>query len=294
MSRRVLVVGAGGMLGRDIVPACIARGHEVFAAARSDLDVTDARACDDLIADIRPDMVINCAAYTDVDGAETDEEKAMDVNKTGAAFVAMAAARVDAAVMYISTDYVFDGRLRRPYVEADEPAPLNVYGQSKWAGEVAVATANSRHMIVRTSSLFGLGGRNFIETMLRLADEQPEVAVVSDQVSAPTSTLHLAKAVAELADSDRWGVHHVAAAGECSWFEFAQEIFDQAGLDTRVMAVRSSEYGRPAKRPAYSVLRSASPQTPKLPHWREGLATYLDARERRISFDRQARQADAL
>lgn len=294
MSRRILVLGAGGMLGRDVVPACIARGHEVFAATRADLDVTSAQACDEIIEDVRPAIVINCAAYTDVDGAEIDTEKAMDVNKTGAAFVAMAAERVGAAVMYISTDYVFDGKLRRPYVEADEPAPINVYGQSKWAGEVAVATANSRHMIVRTSSLFGLGGKNFIETMLRLGSEQPEVAVVSDQVSAPTFTIHLAKAIAELADGERWGVHHVAASGQCSWFEFAQEIFDQTGTDTRVMAVRSSEFGRRAERPAYSVLSSGSRETPRLPDWHDGLAAYLDARERRISFNRKARQADAL
>jgi dTDP-4-dehydrorhamnose reductase len=276
---RVLVTGAGGMLGRDVIEAFSARGHEPIPLDRSDLDVTDGPQVDATVARLEPDVIVNCAAYTDVDGAEAHEREAMAVNDTGAGLLAVAAGTVGAKILYPSTDYVFDGHKGRPYYESDMPHPLSAYGRTKLAGETSVAVANSRHFVIRTSWLFGVAGKNFVETMLRLGEEQPEVLVVSDQVGSPTYTPHLARAMALLAESEEYGVHHVTASGSCSWFEFAQEIFDQAGLGTRVMAARTSMLDRPAPRPAYSVLESERRRPVVLPHWREALAEYMVERE---------------
>jgi len=275
---RVAIAGAGGMLGQDLVEACVGRGQEVFALSRAALDVTDEVACEDVMAHLHPDAVVNCAAWTDVDGAEADEAGAMAVNEIGAGNVAAAAGRHGARVVYVSSDYVFDGSKRAPYVESDLPAPLSAYGRSKAAGETATAFANDRHMVVRSSWLFGTRGSNFVETMLRLAREQPEVVVVSDQVGAPTYTRHLAAALAELIETDQYGIHHVAAAGQCSWFDYAQEIFDIEDIECRVMAGTTELLGRPASRPAYSVLGSERHGAPVLPEWRDGLRQYLRER----------------
>jgi dTDP-4-dehydrorhamnose reductase len=267
------------MLGRAVVESCLERGHQVAALTREDLDITDAVDVDYALTHYRPAVAINCAAWTDVDGAEADEAGAMRINDYGAAVVAGAAATAGGAkVLYPSSDYVFDGSQRRPYLESDLPAPLSAYGRSKLAGETSVAVANPRHLIVRTSWLFGHGGQNFVETMLRVGAQQPEVLVVSDQVGSPTHVRHLAPALVELAEGERFGIHHVAASGRCSWFEFAQEIFDQEGMETRVMAATTEMLGRPAPRPAYSVLASEHPDAIRLPPWRQGLTEYLAER----------------
>lgn len=276
---KVLVAGARGMLGQDVCDACVERGHEVYACGRAELDVTDPRMCEEVLDEVRPDAVINCAAYTDVDGAEADEAAAMLVNDTGAALLAGAAAKHGAKVLYVSSDYVFDGEKRRPYVESDLTGAISAYGRSKQAGETSVAVSNSRHMIVRSSWLYGARGHNFVETMLRLAGEQPEVVVVSDQVGTPTYTRHLAPALAGLAESDEYGIHHIAASGQCSWFDFAQEIFDQARVECRVMAGTTELLARPAPRPRFSVLGSERPDAPVLPDWRQGLREYLSERK---------------
>jgi dTDP-4-dehydrorhamnose reductase len=280
---RVVVTGAGGMLGSDAVEAIAARGHAVFGLAHSELDITDAAAVEDAIAQLRPAVVVNCAAWTDVDGAESDERAAMLVNDEAAAMVSGAAAAHGAKILHVSSDYVFDGDKGTPYVESDLPAAISAYGRSKQAGETSVAIANPSHFVVRSSWLFGAAGGNFVETMLRIAGEQPEVLVVSDQVGTPTYTPHLAQALARLAESDDFGVHHVAAAGQCSWFEFAQEIFDQAGVECRVMAGTTAMLGRPAPRPPYSVLGSERADPIRLPEWRQGLAEYLAARPARAA-----------
>ena len=275
MSLRVAITGAHGMLGQDLVDACVARGHETFALGRAELDVTDAAICEEAIAEIEPDVVVNCAAWTDVDGAEADEAGAMLVNDTGAAQLASACERHGARIVHVSSDYVFDGAKGRPYVESDMPEAISAYGRSKQAGETSVAVSNPRHLIVRSSWLYGARGHNFVETMLRLCREQPEVVVVSDQVGCPTYTRHLAPVLAELAEGDERGILHVAASGSCSWFDFAQEIFDQMGSECRVMATTTEEIGRPAPRPRYSVLGSERTEAPGLPDWREGLREYL-------------------
>jgi dTDP-4-dehydrorhamnose reductase len=276
-----MVTGAGGMLGQDAVEAIARRRHAVYDLTRAELDVTDTAAVEDAIDEIRPDVVVNCAAWTDVDGAEANEAAAMRVNDSAAGMVAAAAGAHGAAVVYISSDYVFDGTKGTPYVESDLPAALSAYGRSKQGGETATAIANPRHFIVRSSWLFGHGGPNFVETMLRAATEQPEVIVVSDQVASPTYTPHLAEALALLLETDEYGIHHIASAGSCSWFDFAQEIFDQAGVECRVMAGTTEMLGRPARRPRLSLLVSERPDPIMLPDWHEGLAEYLATREAR-------------
>jgi dTDP-4-dehydrorhamnose reductase len=277
------------MLGQDLVPALAEAGWSVIGLSRGELDITDAAAVEDAIDEIRPDVVFNCAAWTDVDGAESAERDAMRVNDTAAGIVAATAAAYDAAVLYVSSDYVFDGQKGSAYVESDLPAAISAYGRSKQAGETSTQIANPRHFIVRSSWLFGIGGPNFVETMLRVGAEQPEVIVVSDQVASPTYTPHLAAALAELAETTDYGIHHRAGAGHCSWFDYAQEIFDQAGMETRVMAGTTEMLGRPAPRPALSLLASERPDAVTLPDWRDALSEYLTARTSRDTLGRTAR-----
>lgn len=269
---KLYVTGASGMLGRSVVAAGERAGHEVTALSRAELDVTDPEA---VAAGLRgADAAINCAAFTDVDACETEEERATLVNGDGAGHVAAAAP----VVVQVSTDYVFDGASRRPYVESDAVAPQSAYGRSKLAGERAVAGANERHFIVRTSWLFGAGGKNFVDTMLTAGPERGELKVVDDQVGCPTYVGHLGGALVELAATEAYGIHHIAGAGACSWYEFAREIFRRAELDVAVEPCTSAEFPRPAKRPAYSVLGSERPDAMHLPDWRAGLAAYLAER----------------
>jgi dTDP-4-dehydrorhamnose reductase len=277
------------MLGQDLDAALAERGWSVVGLSRAELDVTDAAAVEDAIDEVRPDVVFNCAAWTDVDGAETAERDAMRVNDTAAGIISATAAAYDAAVLYVSSDYVFDGDKGSAYVESDLPAAISAYGRSKQAGETSTQIANPRHFIVRSSWLFGVGGPNFVETMLRVGAEQSEVIVVSDQVASPTYTQHLGHALAELGETNEYGIHHIAGGGSCSWFDYAQEIFDQAGLETRVMAGSTEMLGRPAPRPALSLLASERPDPITLPDWRHGLSEYLAARTSRDALGRSAR-----
>jgi dTDP-4-dehydrorhamnose reductase len=192
--------------------------------------------------------------------------------------VAAEAAGVDAAVVQVSTDYVFDGTSRRPYVESDRTNPVQAYGRSKLAGEIEVAAANERHFTVRSSWLFGAGGGNFVETMLKLAGELDQIVVVRDQIGAPTYTGHLADALVRLLDGEAYGVHHLAGSDQCSWYEFAVEIFRQSGVQTRVLSCTTEEFPRPATRPAYSVLGTERDYPIVLPDWQEGLGSYLRER----------------
>jgi dTDP-4-dehydrorhamnose reductase len=232
---------------------------EADARTRAELDVTQPFA-------VETDLVLHGAAWTDVDGAEADPAGAELVNVDGTRNVAA----LDAPVVYYSTDYVFDGSKREPYVESDEPRPLSVYGRTKLEGEREVLEG----WIVRSSWLFGWTGTNFVRTMLRLGEERDEVSVVADQTGSPTYVGHLAEATRELIELPQ-GVWHVAAEGECTWAEFARAIFEEAGLDCRVHEITTEELGRPAPRPAYSVLRSEREGAPRLPHWREGLRACL-------------------
>jgi dTDP-4-dehydrorhamnose reductase len=276
---KVLVTGAGGMLGRDVVLAAGNAGHDVIGFGHAELDIADVATIGKKFDLERPDIVINCAAWTDVDGAEEAEEAAFAVNGAGAGNVAAAAAKVNASVVYISSDYVFDGAKGAPYVETDQPAPLSAYGRTKLAGEEATAAANKRHFIVRSSWLFGIGGGNFVETMLRLAADHGEVLVVRDQVGSPTYTWHLAYGLIRLIEGIEFGIHHMAAAGHCSWYDFAREIFEQAKVECKVLSGTTEMMGRPAPRPAFSALTSQRRHAIELPTWQDGLAGYLAQRQ---------------
>src|SRR5215207_1295743 len=280
---KLLVTGAAGMLGRDVMLAAGNAGHDVVGYGRAELDVTDAAALAKKLDLERPDMVINCAAWTDVDGAEESEQAAFAVNGTGAGNVAAAAAQVGASVVYVSSDYVFDGAKGAPYVESDQPAPLSAYGRTKLAGEEATVAANKRHFVVRSAWLFGIGGNNFVETMLRLSASQNEVLVVHDQVGSPTYTWHLAYGIVRLIEGLEYGIHHMAAAGQCSWYEFAREIFEQAKVECRVLSITSEEFGAAAPRPPFSALVSQREHAIRLPSWQDGLAGYLAQRQAEAS-----------
>ncbi|HEX6585987.1 MAG TPA: dTDP-4-dehydrorhamnose reductase [Solirubrobacterales bacterium] len=274
---KVLVTGAEGMLGHDVVRVAEDIRHQVVAVGHDDLDVTDPARVDRLITRERPGAVINCAGWTNVDGAEEFEREASVVNAQGAGFVADAANKVDAKVVYVSTDYVFDGT-DGPYGESDDANPINAYGRTKLAGERATALVNARSFIVRSSWLFGPHGGNFVETMLRLGQDGGPVVVVHDQVGCPTYTGHLAVGLLRLIDTAAYGIHHMSGEGSCSWYEFALEIFRQAEVVTRVMASTSDMMERPAKRPANSVLISRRSAPIELPPWQRGLSDYLARR----------------
>ncbi len=276
---RILVSGAAGMLAREVIDAASRRGHHVDALDRAELDITDPVSIDEAMEDFRPEAVVNCAAWSDVEGAEDDERGAMAINDTGAALLAAGAGRIGASILYPSSDYVFDGTKYSPYLEDDMPNPISAYGRSKLGGEVSVAAANSCHFIVRSSWLFGVGGKNFVETMLRIGSQQPEVLVVSDQRGSPTSCVDLADGMIRLVETDHYGIHHMRGGGDCTWFDFAVEIFDQAGMDTRVMSATTDMMGFKANRPAYSVLGHGRDDAIELPPWQESLRRYLADRE---------------
>src|SRR5262249_29182825 len=269
-SMKLLITGANGMLGWDVSRVAESQSHEVLALGHDDLDITDPARVGRGITRERPGAVINCAGWTKVDGAEENEHDASLVNAQGAGFVAEAAAAVNAKVLYVSTDYVFDGT-NGPYGESDEPDPINVYGRTKLAGERATSLVNKRSFIVRTSWVFGPHGANFVETMHRLGQGGGPVVVVHDQVGCPTYTGHLAVGLLRLIDGSGYGIHHMAGEGSCSWYEFAMEIFRQAEVITRVMATTTDMMERSAKRPANSVLISRRSAPITLPPWQRGL-----------------------
>ncbi len=264
-SRRVLITGAGGQLGHALRQAFAT--DDVLALTHADWDV--AQPAGSSLARRELDLVLHTAAWTDVDGAEADPQGAAAVNIGGTAH----AAALRTPLVTYSSDYVFDGRKRSPYVESDGPNPQSAYGRTKLHGEAA---AGHGAWVIRTSWLFGSTGHNFLRTMLRLGAERDEVAVVDDQRGCPTFVGHLAQATRALVDGDLpTGLWHLAADGDCTWADFAEAIFEESGLDRRVRRISSAELERPAPRPAYSVLRSERCGAPQLPHWREGLRACL-------------------
>jgi dTDP-4-dehydrorhamnose reductase len=252
--RRVLVTGAGGMLGAEVVRT-LSGTADVTAVDVGDFDITDEAATRTAVRAAAPDVVVNCAAYTDVDGAERERDKAFAVNARGAGNVARAAAAAGACLLHVSTDYVFDGSKGRPYVESDEPRPLGAYGESKLAGEREVMAAGGTPLIARTAWLYGRHGRNFVESILDLAARGGPLRVVDDQVGPPTSARDLSVIIAELIPTGATGVVHATNSGSCSWYRFACEILEVAGIrGVEILPIRSEEFPRPAARPAYSVL----------------------------------------
>jgi dTDP-4-dehydrorhamnose reductase len=270
---RWAVTGAGGMLGADLVEVLESSGHEVIALTRADLDVRDPEACMRELGGV--DTVINAAAWTDVDGAEEDEALAFEVNAVGAANVARACSAHSAALVQVSTDYVFDGRSRSPYRVDATMAPINAYGRTKAAAEWAVRANCERTYIVRTAWLFGAHGSSFVATMLNLSSEQEVVQVVADQRGQPTWTVDLARLLRDLIDSGASpGVYHGTSAGDCSWFDLAQKVFSLKGSDPdRVVPATTATVARSAKRPAYSVLANDG----RMPDWQDAVSRALVA-----------------
>ncbi len=272
---RVLVTGAAGMLGHDMTAFLRDRGDDVVPVDL-EVDITDPEAIGTCVADVRPDAVIHLAAWTNVDAAEEDEDSAYAVNAGGSRNVATAAARIDVPVVCVSTDYVFAGTQADGYAEDDPVGPVGAYGRTKQAGEAAaIAEHPDGVRIARTAWLYGAAGDNFVDTMRRLGSDRDAVTVVADQVGSPTWTRDLAPALAELLHQPA-GIYHTAGGGHVTWADFAREIFRLDGIDCEVHDVTTAEFGRPAPRPAVSILRVTKEGAPRLRDWREALADYLD------------------
>lgn len=276
---RVLVTGAGGQLGHDLMDRLSAEGLEGIGVDIREMDITDETACRTVISERRPDAVIHCAAYTAVDAAEDNEELCRRINADGTKHIAEICGELDIPLMYISTDYVFDGEGERPWEPDDRRDPLNVYGQTKYEGELAVEKFCSRYFIVRIAWVFGVHGKNFIQTMLKLGRERGAVSVVNDQFGSPTYTYDLARLLVDMIQTDRYGRYHATNEGICSWYEFAVEIFRQAGMDqVQVTPVDSSGFPVKAARPKNSRMSKDKLEEngfQRLPSWQDALGRYL-------------------
>ncbi len=286
--KKFFITGSNGQLGRELTKQLNELKFPNVGYDVPELDITDYEASLKLIENENPDIIVNCAALTNVDGCETDQELAYQVNTIGAKNMAKIANILDIPIIQVSTDYVFEGNdnLGRPYIETDEINPQSVYGETKAKGEEEVKNETDKYFIIRTAWLYG-DGHNFVKTMLKLADKYDQVSVVNDQVGSPTSTVDLAKAIINLADTDAYGIYHGTCEGVCSWADFAQEIFNKAGKNTIVNPVSSEEYaktaGRPvAQRPSYSVLENKGLKNLNLNNfrnWHDSLDEYLEVLE---------------
>ena len=254
---KILITGSNGMLGHDLINALKER-HDLIPTTSKTLDITDKKQTIDFIRDKKPDIVINSAAYTDVDGCEENQDLAYSVNGDGVRNLALACRDIDCPLVHISTDYVFDGSATEPIREDGEIGPISVYGKSKLEGEEAIQEILDKYFIIRTAWLYGINGRNFPKTMLELAENHPEITVVYDEVGTPTYTPDLAEGISRLIETDYYGIYHLTNSGSCSWCEFARYIFEIAGRDVKVIPVTASEFARPAPRPSYSVLDNSN------------------------------------
>ncbi len=281
--RRALVTGARGLLGAELCPALAAAGWQVLAADIEECDITEPDAVRRFVAECQPRLIVNCAAYTAVDRAEAEPDLAFRVNRDGAANVARAAAVVGAALVHMSTDYVFDGEKAGPYTEDDPPHPLGVYGASKLAGELAVRETLPNHFLLRTAWLFGHHGPCFPRTILARARAGQPLRVVNDQIGSPTYTAHLAQAICAIVEQPHYGAYHVANSGACTWYDLAVQVLREAGLPAQVTPVTTCDYPTPARRPANSALDPGKLRRVyglELPPWQQAVAEFA-ARWRR-------------
>lgn len=279
---RVLVTGVKGQLGHDVMDELAAKGIEGIGVDVEEMDITDAAACEKVITEAKPDAVIHCAAYTAVDAAEDNVELCRKVNAEGTRNIAKVCKALDIKMMYISTDYVFNGEGLRPWEPDDHREPLNVYGLTKYEGEIAVEQNLEKYFIVRIAWVFGVNGKNFIKTMLRLGQERGAVSVVNDQIGSPTYTYDLSKLLVAMIQTDKYGRYHATNEGLCSWYEFAVEIFKQAGMDVKVTPVSTAEYTAAypgqAKRPMNSRIskeKLSDNGFERLPSWQDAVGRYL-------------------
>lgn len=276
---RFLVTGVKGQLGHDVMEELALRGHEGIGVDVEEMDITDAQTVDRVIRQAQADGVIHCAAYTAVDAAEDEPEVCMKVNAQGTENIARVCQELDLPMMYISTDYVFDGEGERPWEPQDPCDPLNVYGKSKYLGEVAVQKYLEKYYIVRIAWVFGTNGKNFIKAMLNKAKTTDKVTVVNDQVGSPTYTRDLAVLVVDMMETERYGIYHATNEGICTWYEFACEIFAQAGIAMEVAPISADEYPAKAKRPHNSRMdksRLDEEGFRRLPPWQDALKRYLE------------------
>lgn len=271
---KVLVTGANGQLGYDVIKRLDSEGIDYLGTDRESLDITNKEQVTKVINDYSPDAVIHCAAYTAVDKAEDEKDLCYSVNVLGAKYVAEACKQIDAKMVYISTDYVFDGEGDEPFGVTDKPNPINYYGQTKYEGEVEVQKILDKYFVVRISWVFGSNANNFVKTMLRLGKEKDEISVVADQVGSPTYTYDLAKLLIEIIRTDKFGVYHATNEGYCSWYEFACEIFKQAGVTVKVNPIKTEDYPTKARRPKNSRLYK-SPLI-ELENWEDALKHYIN------------------
>lgn len=279
---KVLVTGARGMLGTQVTLEYQRRGAEVYSLSRQDLDITNCEKVYRTIEKIKPEVIVNCAAYTNVDGAEEEKEKAFLINGLGPRYLALACRQNKAVLVHISTDYIFDGQSKRPYQIYDHPFPINVYGTSKLFGEASVREIGGRFFIARASWLFGSGGKNFVDTVLNLSREKDKLKVVNDQQGSPTYTVDLARALADLVASKAYGTYHVTNTGITTWYEFAQKIIDIAGYKSIIHPCQTKDFPRPALRPAFSAMdpfpiKQVIGYT--LPTWEDAVERYIKEKQ---------------
>lgn len=280
LNMKILVTGVKGQLGYDVVRELEKRGLEAVGVDIEEMDITDAESVEKVLKETAPDAVIHCAAYTAVDAAEEQEEICRRVNADGTRNIAKMCSKLDIKMVYISTDYVFDGQGTRPWEPEDERQPLNVYGQTKYEGELAVQELLEKYFIVRIAWVFGVNGKNFIKTMLRLAETNKRITVVNDQYGSPTYTYDLARLLVDMILTEEYGVYHATNEGICTWYEFACEIFKQAGIDMEVVPVTAAEYQAKAKRPENSRMskeKLTENGFDRLPPWQDALKRYLEA-----------------
>ncbi len=274
MSKKVLVTGANGMLGQDLCPILKENGYDVIPTDINTLDITDEQNVKSVLSEYKPDIVIHCAAYTNVDKAEEDYNTAHKINAVGTENLAKVCGADDITMVYISTDYVFSGNDNKNYKPDDKTAPLNNYGLTKWEGEQAVRKFCKKYYITRTAWLYGIHGKNFVETMISLSDK-PELKVVDDQTGCPTWTVELCNGILKLLSGKAYGTYHVCGGGKTSWYGFAKEIFELAGLKVNLKPCTTEEFPRPAKRPEYSVMDNNGLCRP----WQDALKDYFKIRK---------------
>lgn len=275
---KILVTGITGQLGFDVVRELEERRFDVIGVSSSEMDITNENKVREVITNTSPDAVIHCAAYTAVDKAEEDAEKCMAVNSKGTEYIANICHELDIKMMYFSTDYVFNGKGAKPWNVDDEIKPLNLYGNSKYQGETAVKNNLEKYFILRISWVFGINGKNFVKTMINLSKNHSQISVVNDQIGSPTYTRDLAKLIADMIVTDKYGVYHVTNEGTCSWYDFAVEIFKQSNIGVNVISVDSNEFPTVAKRPKNSRMDKSKLEENgfnRLPKWQDALQRYL-------------------
>lgn len=276
----VLVTGVKGQLGFDVVNELKKRGHTAVGVDIEEMDITEEESVNRVIKETSPDAVIHCAAYTAVDAAEENVELCRRVNALGTEYIARVCKELDIKMMYLSTDYVFNGQGTRPWEPDDEREPLNVYGQTKYEGELAIEKYLTKYFTIRIAWVFGVNGKNFIKTMLNLGKSHDTVSVVNDQIGSPTYTYDLARLMVDMVETERYGRYHATNEGLCSWYEFACEIFKQAGMDVTVLPVSSDQFPSKAVRPKNSRMKKdklAENGFTPLPSWQDALSRYLKA-----------------